>query len=77
MEDEKFQIATSGSVFNAGNPLLMPFTKSVKSIAPHSEIIHPRSDPVTGALFLALREAGVELSDDVLSKITSNNSEGQ
>lgn len=62
MEDEKFQVAVSGSVFNAGEILLIPFCNSVKSQARYAEIVRPRFEPVVGALFIALRESGVDLS---------------
>lgn len=58
MEDSEFQVATSGSVFKAGELLLTPFGESVKSIAPRAEIIPPRFEPVMGAVFLALQKAG-------------------
>ena len=58
MEDNEFQVATSGSVFKAGELLLTPFVESVKSIAPRAEIIPPRFEPVMGAVFLALQKAG-------------------
>jgi N-acetylglucosamine kinase-like BadF-type ATPase len=56
MEDEEFPVAISGSVFKAGEPLLTPFTESVKSTARRAEIIPPRFDPAMGAVFLALQE---------------------
>jgi len=59
MEDDEFRIATSGSVFKAGEPLMIPFAESVKSTAPRTEIIPPMFEPAVGAVFLALQEAGV------------------
>ena len=61
MEDEEFQVAASGSVFKAGELLLTPFAESVKSTAPHAEVIPPRFEPAMGAVFLALQAAGVDL----------------
>jgi N-acetylglucosamine kinase-like BadF-type ATPase len=65
MQDEQFQVAVSGSVFKAGEPLLIPFAESVKSTAPRAEITSPRFEPAMGAVFLALQEVGVELSNVV------------
>ena len=67
MEDEAFQVAVSGSVFKAGEPLLIPFTEFVKSTAPRAEIAHPRFEPAMGAVFLALQESGVDIE-----RVTSN-----
>ncbi len=59
MAEEELQVATSGSVFKAGELLLTPFRESVRSIAPRAKIIPPRFEPVMGAVFLALQKAGV------------------
>lgn len=64
MKDENFQVAVSGSVFNAGKPLLIPFAESVKSTAPRAAIIQPKFEPAIGAVFLALKEAGVEIKQN-------------
>jgi len=61
MAEEEFQVATSGSVFKAGELLLKPFAESVRSIAPRAKIIPPRFEPVMGAVFLALQKAGVAI----------------
>jgi N-acetylglucosamine kinase len=61
MEDEEFQVAASGSVFMAGELLLTPFAESVKSIAPGAKVTAPRFEPAMGAVFLALKAAGVDL----------------
>ena len=58
MEDKIFQVAVSGSVFKAGEPLLIPFSEYVKSTARNAEIISPRFEPAMGAVFLALRLDG-------------------
>ena len=55
MADETFQVAVSGSVFKAGDPLLIPFSEYVKSTARNAEIVSPRFEPAMGAVFLALR----------------------
>jgi N-acetylglucosamine kinase len=67
MEDEEFQVAASGSVFRAGELLLTPFAESVKSMAPRAKVIPPRFEPAMGAVFLALKAAGVDLSEVIHS----------
>jgi N-acetylglucosamine kinase len=69
MENEKVQVATSGSVFNAGKILLIPFDETMKSFIPLAEIISPMFKPVIGALLLALREIGVEITDKLLENL--------
>ncbi len=53
MQDEAFQVAISGSVFKAGEPLLTPFSEYLRSTAPYAQIIPPRFEPAMGAVFLA------------------------
>lgn len=55
MQNEVFQVAISGSVFNVGEPLLTPFSEYLKSTAPNVEVIDPRFEPAMGAVFLALQ----------------------
>jgi N-acetylglucosamine kinase len=54
MQAEEFPVATSGSVFNAGELLLSAFRSGVKNIAPNARIIASRFTPAMGAVFLTL-----------------------
>jgi len=56
MQDDKFLVAKSGSVFNSGKVLLETFTKHIKDNSPMAEIINPRFDPAMGAVLLAIKE---------------------
>jgi len=56
MEDDEFQVATSGSVFKAGELLLIPFAESVKSTARRAKVIPPKFEPAMGAALLALQK---------------------
>lgn len=69
MECESHLVARCGSVFNAGDPLIKTFDRLVKEVAPQAEIIRPKFNPVEGAVLLALREAGIQLDNDVFSKL--------
>ena len=60
MQDEAFQVAISGGVFEAGEPMLTPFSEYLKLTAPHAQIIPPRFEPAMGAIFLALQAVGVD-----------------
>jgi N-acetylglucosamine kinase len=68
-DNERIQVTTSGSVFNAGEILMTPFIESVKSAVPHAEIICPKFKPVIGALLLALQKIGVELTNNLLENL--------
>jgi len=68
-DNERTQVTTSGSVFNAGEILMTPFIESVKSAVPHAEIICPKFKPVIGALLLALQKIGVELTNNLLENL--------
>lgn len=74
MEDEKLQIAISGSVFSAGDTLLIPFSESIKSTTPKAEIIKPRFEPAMGAILLALQDVGIKPGS--ISKTRMNNNHG-
>jgi len=69
MENDEFSVATSGSVFNAGELLLEPFRKNILFCAPKASIISPRFGPSIGALLVALRESGINLSETILGNI--------
>ena len=60
MENETFQVAVSGSVFKAGEPLLTPFSAHVKAALPYADVILPRFEPAMGAVFLALQKIGID-----------------
>jgi len=60
MENEEFKVAISGSVFKAGSLILSPFTESIKSIAPKSEIIKPKYDAAMGAVLMAIHSMKAE-----------------
>jgi len=69
MENEKVQVATAGSVFNASEVLMAPFVESVKSAVSLAEIIRPKFKPVIGALFIALRELSIEFTSKLLENL--------
>lgn len=59
----------TGGVFQAGTLILDAFGVAVASRSPHSSIHAPAFSPAVGALFLALRAAGVELNPPVVDQV--------
>jgi N-acetylglucosamine kinase-like BadF-type ATPase len=69
MEGDKAQVATTGSVFNAGEILITPFREYIKSAIPFAEIINPKFKPVIGGLLLALQEIGTEFTNNLMENL--------
>lgn len=53
MEDEVFQVAYVGGVFEAGELILAPLRAEIKKVAPRAELAPPQEPPVLGAVKLA------------------------
>jgi N-acetylglucosamine kinase len=69
MENESFDVALTGGVFDAGDLILKSFEEVTMKIAPKCRIIPAKYEPVIGAVLIALREIGVEIDDDVFESI--------
>ncbi|MEW6231145.1 MAG: BadF/BadG/BcrA/BcrD ATPase family protein [Chloroflexota bacterium] len=54
MTQEVFEVATAGSVFKAGELILSPFRSAIRDVAKGASVVKPRSEPVMGAVRLAL-----------------------
>lgn len=70
MENNRFPVAISGSVFNAGEIILKPFKECIISVSKFADIIRPMFSPVIGAVLLALREFEVCINDEVLYNVS-------
>jgi len=66
MENEEFELATVGGVFNAGELIFNPFRKTVEKVAPRVKFTKPKFEPVLGAIILALKESGIVIDDKKL-----------
>lgn len=53
MNDETFQVAYVGGVFEAGELILAPLRAEIKKVAPRAELAPPQEPPVLGAVKLA------------------------
>ncbi len=58
-----------GGVFRAGQWIMEPFERVLRSASPASQVRDPAFAPVIGALLLALRDAGIEPDDAVIERI--------
>ena len=69
MEKKEFKVAMIGGVFKAGESILPYFKEKVKEVAPKASFIRSRFEPAIGAIFLGLREIGIEIDDKVLKRV--------
>lgn len=53
MENEAFQVAYVGGVFEAGELILAPLREEIKKVAPRAELAPPQEPPVIGAVQMA------------------------
>lgn len=53
MNEEAFEVAYVGGVFEAGELILAPLRAEIKKVAPHTELAPPQEPPVLGAVRLA------------------------
>jgi N-acetylglucosamine kinase-like BadF-type ATPase len=58
MEQECFQIAYVGGVFEAGELILKPMREEIMKVAPHARVEPPQEPPVIGAVKMAMATAG-------------------
>ncbi len=68
-EDREFPLAIIGGAFKAGPLLVETFRKEVLKAAPKAQISKPRLPPVVGAVLIALREAGLSLTDEIIENV--------
>jgi glucosamine kinase len=60
-------VVTAGGLMRAGNPLLTRLEQLLSKALPGWKVVVPRHPPVVGALYLALRQAGIDI-DDAMEK---------
>ena len=58
MEDEAFQVAYVGGVFEAGELILAPLREQISKVAPRAELAPPQEPPVLGAVKMARALSG-------------------
>lgn len=71
MQNIRFPVAISGSVFNAGEIILKPFKEQIISVSKFADIIRPMFSPVVGSILLALSEVGVCIDNRILCNIST------
>jgi len=64
-----FTVATTGGVFNLGEPLRSSFEVVVRRSAAGCSISPPLFEPAVGSALLALRELGVDVDEGLLERV--------
>jgi len=59
----------TGGVFTAGEVFLRPFRNSIRRVYPGVTVEELKYQPVIGALYLALKQSGVEITDEVMKNV--------
>ena len=54
MENDSFQVAYVGGVFEAGEPILKPMREEILKVAPNARVEPPADPPVIGAVKMAM-----------------------
>lgn len=68
----EFDVAYTGGAFDLSPDLLRSFSDNVVAEAPHARVVSSPFEPVVGAVFLALREVGVDMDERLLANIRSS-----
>lgn len=63
LQKQHFDLVMIGSIFKAGEPFIRPFRETVKSFAPHANLIFLSTPPVIGSVLLAADVAGINPGD--------------
>jgi N-acetylglucosamine kinase len=69
MESKECEIAPMGGMFRPHTPLYNSFARVLRRHAPGCSLIKPLFEPAVGAILLALKETGVELTDLLMERI--------
>jgi N-acetylglucosamine kinase len=69
MERERVEVATVGGVFESGPCIMEPFRRSILEQVPQAVFIERRFEPAVGALLIAYKWAGIEISGELLSRL--------
>jgi N-acetylglucosamine kinase-like BadF-type ATPase len=70
MLGSEFEVATAGGILdNFGEFIMGPLRATVLAYAPKARFTRAKFDPVVGAVIMAARESGVEVSEEFLKKL--------
>ncbi len=69
MESKECEVVPIGGMFRPHTPLYKSFARVLRRQVPDCRLIKPLFEPAVGAALLALREAGVELTDLLMERI--------
>jgi len=69
MENEEFELVLLGGIFKVKDLIADPVQQNIVKVAPKCRAITPRFKPAVGAVLMALKEMGVEISEYLLESI--------
>jgi len=70
--ETEFDVALVGSVFKSTGILKDVLIEMIYRSAPLAKVIAPRFEPVVGALIMAYKNSGLEITDDLLETIAKS-----
>ncbi len=68
-ENESFDVALVGSMWNVGEILIRPARETILKLAPYAQLVKLQVPPVVGAVLLGMEQADVALSPAVREKL--------
>ena len=71
MEDEEFEVALMGGIFNV-KEIASLVRRSIKRVSPKCKVISPKFKPAVGAVLLALKEIEIEIDEPLLRSIKTS-----
>lgn len=71
MSRSAFDLYLVGGIFEMGSEVIAPLRRTVREGAPHSRLRRPLLPPAAGAVIMALRAAGIEITPGVLRNLRS------
>lgn len=72
LQNCRFDVVLSGSLFDGGERLIDPLKKTVQNEAPQAEFIRSLAPPVAGAILLAYECAGLPISANRRKRLIEN-----
>lgn len=64
-------VSYSGSVFEAGEPLIVPFRRAIADSSPRTAFEHPLLPPIGGAFRLGLQAVGFPIDDRIIHRLAA------
>ncbi|MCX7919595.1 MAG: hypothetical protein N3A72_08335 [bacterium] len=69
MKNDTFKIVLSGGTFSHQPVYVEKLKPRLAKVAPHAEVVLPKYEPVIGAILLAMKDCGINVTPEILSNI--------